>query len=84
MRNIKFGKSGLEVSPICIGCMGFGDPAIGYPTWSIREEESRSVIKYAIEAGINFFDTAICILKGLARKSPAGRSRISLNAKISS
>ncbi|MDI4649620.1 aldo/keto reductase [Cohnella hashimotonis] len=58
MKMIKLGHSGLEVSPICIGGMGFGDPATGYPSWSIGEEESRSVIKHAIEAGINFFDTA--------------------------
>ncbi len=68
MRNIKLGKSGLEVSPICIGCMGFGDPSIGYPSWSIREEESRSVIKYAIEAGINFFDTANMYSQGTSEE----------------
>lgn len=58
MNNIKLGHSGLEVSPICIGCMGFGDPAKGYPSWALGEEKSRVLIKHAIEAGLNFFDTA--------------------------
>jgi aryl-alcohol dehydrogenase-like predicted oxidoreductase len=54
----KLGHTGLDVSPICIGCMGFGDPSRGYPTWSLDEEASRSLIRHSIEAGINFFDTA--------------------------
>ena len=58
MNYIKLGHSGLEVSPICIGCMGFGDPSRGYPSWALGEEKSRTLIKHAIEAGINFFDTA--------------------------
>lgn len=58
MEYIKLGRSGLEVSPICIGSMGFGDPTRGHPTWALGEEGNRPVIKHAIEAGINFFDTA--------------------------
>src|SRR5580658_11136168 len=52
----KLGHTGLDVSPICIGCMGFGEG--GYPPWSLDEEASRPLIRHAIEAGINFFDTA--------------------------
>ena len=58
MQHKKLGRSGLEVSPICIGCMGFGDPSRGHPSWSLDEEASRTLIRHAIEAGINFFDTA--------------------------
>jgi 1-deoxyxylulose-5-phosphate synthase len=58
MQYVKLGHTGLEVSPICIGCMGFGDPSRGYPAWSLNEEASRPLIRHAIEAGINFFDTA--------------------------
>ena len=58
MQYRKLGHTGLDVSPICIGCMGFGDPSRGYPGWSLDEEASRSVIRHAVEAGINFFDTA--------------------------
>jgi 1-deoxyxylulose-5-phosphate synthase len=58
MQYNKLGNTGLDVSPICIGCMGFGEPARAYPSWSLNEEASRSLIRHAIEAGINFFDTA--------------------------
>jgi aryl-alcohol dehydrogenase-like predicted oxidoreductase len=58
MQYRKLGHTGLDVSPICIGCMGFGAPSRGYPSWSLDEEASRSLIRHAIEAGINFFDTA--------------------------
>jgi aryl-alcohol dehydrogenase-like predicted oxidoreductase len=58
MQYVKLGHTGLDVSPICIGCMGFGDPSRGHPAWSLDEEASRSVIRHAVEAGINFFDTA--------------------------
>ena len=47
-----------DVSPIALGCMTYGDPDRGHPTWSLTEEQSRPLIKQAVEAGINFFDTA--------------------------
>lgn len=58
MQYRKLGRSGLDVSPICIGCMGFGEPSRAYPSWSLNEEASRTLIRHAVEAGINFFDTA--------------------------
>jgi aryl-alcohol dehydrogenase-like predicted oxidoreductase len=58
MQYIKLGKTGLDVSPICIGAMTYGDPSRGHPVWSVDEEGSRPLIRHAIEAGINFFDTA--------------------------
>jgi len=58
MRYIKLGKTGLDVSPIALGCMTYGEPGRGHPVWSLGEEESRPLIKQAVEAGINFFDTA--------------------------
>ncbi len=58
MQYLKLGHTGLDISPLCIGCMGFGDPSRGYPAWSLDEESSRPLIRHAIEAGINFFDTA--------------------------
>ena len=58
MQYKKLGHTGLDVSPVCIGCMGFGDPLKGHPRWSLDEEASRPIIRHAIEAGINFFDTA--------------------------
>ena len=58
MQYKKLGRTGLDISPICIGCMGFGEPSRAYPGWSLDEDASRSLIRHAIEAGINFFDTA--------------------------
>ena len=58
MQYIKLGRTGLDVSPIAIGAMTYGEPERGHPAWSLGEEESRVLIKHALEAGINFFDTA--------------------------
>jgi 1-deoxyxylulose-5-phosphate synthase len=58
MDYIKLGRTGLEVSPIAIGAMTYGIPDQGHPTWSLDEEQSRPLIKQALDAGINFFDTA--------------------------
>ena len=54
----KLGSSGLEVSPVCVGCMTFGDPDRGSHGWTLPEDQSRPLIRHAVEAGINFFDTA--------------------------
>lgn len=59
MKYTKLGNSDLNVSRICLGCMGFGDPQRGMHSWTLSEEASREIIKYALESGINFFDTAI-------------------------
>jgi 1-deoxyxylulose-5-phosphate synthase len=55
---VKLGRTGLEVSRICLGCMSYGIPDQGNQAWSLGEEESRPFIRQALEAGINFFDTA--------------------------
>ncbi len=58
MEYVKLGRTGLEVSRICLGCMTYGIPERGSHTWTLGEEESRPFIKQALELGINFFDTA--------------------------
>ncbi|GAB2824770.1 aldo/keto reductase [Actinoallomurus bryophytorum] len=58
MDYVKLGSTGLDVSPICVGCMSFGVPGRGGHPWSLDEEEARPLIRGALEAGINFFDTA--------------------------
>lgn len=68
MQYQKLGRTGLEISPICLGCMGFGDPPRGHPAWSLGEEESRAVIRHAVEAGINFFDTANLYSEGTSEE----------------
>ena len=56
MQYVRFGKTGMKVSPLCLGCMTYGDKK--WREWVLGEEEGRTHIKAALEAGINFFDTA--------------------------
>ncbi|MFE9768721.1 aldo/keto reductase [Streptomyces sp. NPDC005808] len=58
MQYVKLGSTGLDVSRICLGCMSFGLPDRGTHEWTLDEEASRPLIRQALEAGINFFDTA--------------------------
>lgn len=58
MQYRKLGTTGLDVSPIAIGAMTYGEPDRGHPVWSKSEEDARPLIKHALDAGINFFDTA--------------------------
>ena len=68
MKYVKLGNSDLNVSRICLGCMGFGNAQTGQHSWTIDEEQSREVIKHALELGINFFDTAIVYQNGTSEQ----------------
>jgi aryl-alcohol dehydrogenase-like predicted oxidoreductase len=58
MQYARLGKTGLEVSRICLGCMTYGAPDRGDHKWTLNEEQSRPLIRQALDLGINFFDTA--------------------------
>jgi 1-deoxyxylulose-5-phosphate synthase len=58
MEYIKLGRTGLDVSRICLGCMSFGVADRGNHAWTLSEDEARPFIRKALEGGINFFDTA--------------------------
>ena len=58
MEYTRLGSTGMKVSRICLGCMGFGDATRWTHKWVLNEENSRPVIQKALEMGINFFDTA--------------------------
>ena len=58
MHYTKLGLTGLDISRLCLGCMTFGDPGRGAHAWTLDEETSRPILRKAVEAGINFFDTA--------------------------
>jgi aryl-alcohol dehydrogenase-like predicted oxidoreductase len=63
MDYVSLGKTGMKVSRICLGCMTYGSPATGElkpgrQAWALNEEESRPFFQQALDAGINFFDTA--------------------------
>lgn len=68
MQYTKLGKSDLNVSRICMGCMGFGDASNGQHSWTIDEEHSREIIKRGLELGVNFFDTAIAYQSGTSEQ----------------
>lgn len=68
MEYTKLGNSDLMVSRICMGCMGFGDPKKGMHSWTLEEEKSRKIIKYGLDAGINFFDTAMGYQNGTSEE----------------
>jgi aryl-alcohol dehydrogenase-like predicted oxidoreductase len=58
MDYLKFGRTGLEVSRICLGCMSYGEPGRGAHPWTLPEQASRPFIRRALDLGINFFDLA--------------------------
>ena len=59
MQYTKLGNSDLTVSRICMGCMGFGKAEAGMHSWTLPEDRSREIIKYGLDRGINFYDTAM-------------------------
>ncbi|MBT2759037.1 aldo/keto reductase [Mesobacillus foraminis] len=89
MDYVKLGNTGMEVSRLCLGCMSFGVPDRGNHKWVLDEEESRPMIKKALDHGINFFDTANVYSEGTseeivgrALKEMANRNEIVLATKV--
>lgn len=68
MEYTKLGKTDIEISKFCVGCMSFGDPASKMHAWTLNPEESEAMIKHALELGINFFDTANTYSAGTSEK----------------
>ena len=68
MKYTKLGNSDLNVSRICMGCMGFGDAGRGQHSWTLDEEHSREIIKRGLELGVNFYDTAIAYQSGTSEQ----------------
>jgi len=90
MNHTKFGKTGLDVSRLCLGCMTYGIPNRGAHPWTLDEQASRPLIRQALELGINFFDTANVYsdgtseeIVGRALKDFARREEIVLATKVS-
>ena len=77
MQYVRLGRSGVKVSRICLGCMSYGEPAVGEPKngrhlWTLNEEQSQPFLRKAIELGINFWDTAN-VYSGGASEEVVGR-----------
>lgn len=58
MKYVKLGSTGLDISAIALGCMTFGAPDHGAHKWTLPEDQSRPLIRQALDAGVTFFDTA--------------------------
>ncbi|HTR77680.1 MAG TPA: aldo/keto reductase [Gemmatimonadaceae bacterium] len=89
MEYTHFGRTGLTVSRICLGCMSYGDPAKWVHDWVLKEDESRPFFKRALDIGINFFDTANVYsigaseeITGRALKDFAHRDAVVLATKV--
>ncbi|MGW5471889.1 aldo/keto reductase [Streptomyces chartreusis] len=89
MQYVKLGSTGLDVSRICLGCMTYGLPDRGAHEWTLDEEASRPLIRQALDAGINFFDTANVYsdgtseeIVGKALRDFASRDEIVLATKV--
>jgi aryl-alcohol dehydrogenase-like predicted oxidoreductase len=83
------GRTGLKVSPLCLGCMTYGVPDRGDHAWTLPEEQSRPLLRQALESGINFLDTANTYsdgtseeIVGRAIKDFARRDEIVLATKV--
>ena len=73
MDHVKLGRTGLDVSRICLGCMSYGDASLGHHPWALDEEAARPYFAQALDAGINFFDTANVYSGGFERGVPRAR-----------
>ena len=89
MQTIKLGRTGLDVSRLCLGCMSYGEPGRGNHAWTLPEEESRPFIRKALDLGINFFDTANVYsdgsseeIVGRALKDFASRDAVVIATKV--
>jgi aryl-alcohol dehydrogenase-like predicted oxidoreductase len=89
MEYVKLGRTGLDVSRVCLGCMTYGESNRGAHSWTLDEETSRPFIRKAIDLGINFFDTANVYsdgtseeIVGRALKDFGSRDQIVLATKV--
>ena len=83
MEYIKLGTTGLDVSPIGIGAMTYGEPDRGHPVWSLGETDARPLIRHALDAGINLFDTANMYSQGSSEEILGRALRTSRTATTS-
>jgi aryl-alcohol dehydrogenase (NADP+) len=80
MDYVKLGTTGLTVSRVCLGCMSYGVPDRGAHPWSLPEDQARPFFKQALDAGINFFDTANVYSDGTSEEI-TGKSLLSMTSR---
>ncbi|WP_024295748.1 aldo/keto reductase [Lacrimispora indolis] len=89
MEYVKLGNSNIQVSRFCVGCMSFGDPASKMHDWTLNPQESETIIRHALDLGINFFDTANTYSAGTSEeylgraiRNNAARDKVVLASKV--
>ena len=89
MKYVKLGRTGLDVSRICLGCMSYGDSSRGGHPWTLDEDQGRPFFEKALSLGINFFDTANVYsvgsseeFLGRALKDMANRDEVVIATKV--
>jgi aryl-alcohol dehydrogenase-like predicted oxidoreductase len=89
MEYVRLGNTGLKVSRLCLGTMSYGSKS--WQPWILEEEESLAFFRHAVEAGINFFDTADMYSKGVSEEITGrallkdlalGRDRVVIATKV--
>lgn len=68
MKYAKLGKTDITVSRICVGCMSYGKPSEDFHLWTLEQPQTQEMIKFALDQGINFFDTANCYAHGTSEE----------------
>ena len=89
MKYEQLGNSGIEVSKLCVGCMSFGKPSADFHEWTLNQSETETVVKKALDLGINFFDTANTYSHGTseeylgtALKANVARDKVVIATKV--
>ncbi len=89
MEYTKLGNSGIEISKLCVGCMSFGRPSEDFHQWTLNPEETEGMVRYALDLGINFFDTANTYSHGTSEeylgqaiKKNVARDKVVLASKV--
>ncbi len=90
MKYAKLGKTGIEVSRICAGCMSYGEPSEDFHLWTLPQDETTEMVRHAFDIGVTFFDTANCYAHGTSeeflgkalRDSGIPRDRVVIASKV--
>ena len=68
MKYTNLGKTDIRVSRICVGCMSYGKPTEDFHLWTLGEDDTKQMVKHALDLGVNFFDTANCYSHGTSEE----------------
>lgn len=68
MKYTTLGKTDIQVSRICVGCMSYGKPSEDFHLWTLGKEDTQVMVKHAYDLGVNFFDTANCYSHGTSEE----------------